>query len=405
MNLVFITLINLSDINERGIYHDLLKKFRDEGHNVYVIYPVERRKKQFTGITKQRGITFLRVKSLNIQKTNNFEKGIGTIFLEKQYLKAFVKYFKDIKFDLILFSTPPVTLTNIVRFIKKKNNAVSYLLLKDIFPQNAVDLGMMKKNGMLHKFFTKKEKKLYHLSDYIGCMSPANVEYIIKHNQYLDPNTIEVNPNSIAPISNELNIEEVKKIKAKYHIPLNSIVFIYGGNLGKPQGISFLIEVLQSQYNNKFTFFIIVGSGTEYPVIKNWFENRKPENALLLNTLQKSEYDKLLQAADIGLLFLDKRFTIPNFPSRLLSYLENKMPVIAATDRNTDLGEILQNSECGYWCESGNLFQFNLFVGKFITNRNLIQEMGENGYDLLIREYTVDNSYRKIASKFSKNNS
>jgi len=37
------------------------------------------------------------------------------------------------------------------------------------------------------------------------------------------------------------------------------------------------------------------------------------------------------------MIFLDYRFQIPNFPSRLLSYMAAGMPVIVATDPNTDM--------------------------------------------------------------------
>ena len=158
MNLIFLTLLDISDINERGIYHDLLRKFRDEGHQVHVIYPAERRKKANTALRVQDKVSLLRVRTLNIQKTNVVEKGLGTLSLEYQFLNAFKKHFSDIKFDLVLYSTPPITLTRIVQYIKQKDGAKSYLLLKDIFPQNAVDLGMMKKGSLLHRFFSKKEK-------------------------------------------------------------------------------------------------------------------------------------------------------------------------------------------------------------------------------------------------------
>jgi hypothetical protein len=58
----------------------------------------------------------------------------------------------------------------------------------------------------------------------------------------------------------------------------------------------------------------------------------------LIAGLPKNDYDKLLAACDVGLIFLNKNFTIPNYPSRLLSYLEMKIPVIAATDPNSDIG-------------------------------------------------------------------
>ena len=99
------------------------------------------------------------MKTLNIQKTNVIEKGIGTVTLEYQFKSAIRKYLGDISFDLILYSTPPITFPKVIQYLKKKNpKAITYLLLKDIFPQNAVDLGMMSKSGVkgiLYRFFTR----------------------------------------------------------------------------------------------------------------------------------------------------------------------------------------------------------------------------------------------------------
>src|SRR6185312_13390710 len=155
-----------------------------------------------------------------------------------------------------------------------------------------------------------------------------------------------------SPNFTETSLDERRNIRERYQVPENAIVFIYGGNIGKPQGINFLITVLGSQINKSDIFFILAGGGTDYKIVDNWFKNNKPENAFLINSLPKDKYDELLKAADVGLIFLDKRFTIPNFPSRLLSYLENKMPVLAATDKTTDLGKIIEEAECGFWSES-----------------------------------------------------
>ncbi len=114
-------------------------------------------------------------------------------------------------------------------------------------------------------------------------------------------------------------------------------MFIYGGNLGRPQGVGFLLETIRLTKRSD-VYFLIVGSGTELKKIKEWFKENKPKNATLISILPKIDYDKLLAACDVGLIFLNKNFTIPNYPSRLLSYLEMKMPVIAATDPNTDIG-------------------------------------------------------------------
>ena len=98
---------------------------------------------------------------------------------------------------MILYSTPPITLTNLIKRLKKVSNAKTYLLLKDIFPQNAVDLNLLKHGGILYNYFRKQEKVLYKISDFIGCMSPANLKYVLDNNPQIEKKKLEVNPNSI----------------------------------------------------------------------------------------------------------------------------------------------------------------------------------------------------------------
>lgn len=400
MNVIFLTISRITDIRSRGIYTDLLRKFRDEGHNVYIVSPRERQFKVETSLTNQDGVSILGVKTLNIQKTNPIEKGIGTILLETQFGRAINKYLNDISFDLILYSTPPITFTNVIKVLKKKNpQAVSYLLLKDIFPQNAVDLGMFSKHSPFYWYFRKKEIELYKSADYIGCMSPANVDFVLEHNSYIPRKKVEVAPNSIELDSRKIFDFSKSEIRSKYGLPIDKPIFIYGGNLGKPQGIDFQINCLEENKNRKDCHFLIVGNGTEFGKIYKWYEINKPANCSVYSRLPKEDYDKLVQACDVGLIFLDCRFTIPNYPSRLLSYLEYKMPIIAATDKNTDIGLIAEQNNYGFACISDDVSAFTSCVNKFIANRELIKVMGENAYQFLLENYLVDNTYDKIIFK------
>lgn len=399
MNILFLTITKIDDLNNRGIYTDLLRYFISKGHKLFIVSPSERRFGMNTHLIKKGDHSLLKVRTLNIQKTNFLEKGIGTVLLEYQFEKAINKFYKDIKFDLILYSTPPITLTRIIDKIKNRDHAKTYLLLKDIFPQNAVDIGIMPSTGILYQTFRKKEQKLYKLSDYIGCMSPANVKYVLQHNPDINPESVEVCPNSVELETNLPTIEKYK-IKEKFSIPTQSVVFIFGGNLGKPQGLDFLLNVLDSNQNRKDRYFLIVGSGTEYAKIAKWFEENKPDNAQLISALPKQEYGWLLQSCDVGLIFLDPRFSIPNYPSRLLSYLEYKMPVLLATDVNTDIGSIAQENGYGLWCENGNLDRFNLLVDKLIADTELRAQMGKKGYKFLEENYAVENSYNIIIKHF-----
>ncbi len=392
-------MVKIDTLETRGIYTDLLRKFRLEGHNLYVVSPSERRDRQSTRLFEKNGCNFLKVNTFNLQKSNIIEKGLGILALEYQYLKAIKTKLKSVKFDLIIYSTPPITFTKVISYIKNRDKAFSYLLLKDIFPQNAVDLNMIKENGFLHKYFKKKEIALYSISDKIGCMSPANVDYIVKHNPKFS-DKLEVNPNSIEICS--LNYIDELNVRRKYDIPIEKVVFVYGGNLGKPQGIDFLIEIIDaSKKDIPNAYFLIIGNGTEYSQIFNWFEKYKPQNAKLIDFLPKSEYDKLVKSSDVGMILLSPRFTIPNFPSRLLTYLEFGLPVFSATDTNTDLPEIIDNKRIGYSVISGDLNSSLYKISELSQNSILRKEMGINAYAFLRENYDVIISYNKIMNNLN----
>lgn len=400
MNVIFITLVGLNSIKERGIYSDLMRKFRDEGHHVYIVCPSERREGKKTHVMDVDGVRILKVKTLNIQKTNIVEKGIGTLMIESQFKRAIKKYLSNVQFDLITYSTPPITFTNVVKYLKRKNpQAISYLQLKDIFPQNAVDIGMFGEKSVFNWYFRKKEIRLYKESDYIGCMSPANVEFVRKHNPYYPAERVEVAPNSIELATRILEDGKERAeryyIRKKYDLPPDKPIFIYGGNLGKPQGIDYLIKCLDAIKHRMDCYFVVVGNGTEYEKLDTWYRHQDSETCVnLMQRLPKEDYDMLVKYCDVGLIFLDHRFTIPNYPSRLLSYLEYKMPVICATDPNTDMGRIAEENGYGYWCESNSVEAFTAMVDRMIASDR--KAMGKRGYEFLKENYTVENTYQAI---------
>lgn len=405
MNILFLTLFDFNSINEKGIYPDLLREFTKNGHKVYTISPIERRKNKKTYTVSEHNSMILKLRVGNIQKTNIVEKGISTVLIEPQFIHAIKKYFSDVKFDMVLYSTPPITFLKAIEYVKKRDGAFAYLMLKDIFPQNAVDLGMMKKNGIksiIYSFFRNKEKRLYDISDKIGCMSPANIDFVLRNNKNVKKERIELCPNCIEVNDLSVEFEKKKQLRSKYGIPDDRIVFVYGGNLGKPQGIDFIIKCLMSQKNNKKAFFLIVGSGTEYYKLERFINKTHQSNVKVMAQLPKEDYDNLVGSCDVGLIFLDYRFTIPNFPSRLLSYMQSKIPVFAVTDINTDIGRIIQNNGFGWWCKSNDVKAFSLLINEITSSDT--NEKGLKGFEYLKKEYNVEKQYEIIINKIIINN-
>lgn len=444
MNLLYLTMSPVTDINAGGVHTDFLRKFRDEGHNVYVVSPRERRMGMPTSLKEQDGIRILGVRTLNVTRANVVEKGLGQVSIELLFKRAIRKYFRGVKFDIIAYATPPITFVGAIKYVKKLNpQAMTYLLLKDIFPQNAVDLGMLAESlelrgerkslelraeslekwpvrlvkYLLYRSFRRKEKELYRISDWIGCMSPANVKYVIEHNPEVDPGKVEVCPNTFAVPAESLELRgesletELRGIRQKYGLPVDKPVFFYGGNLGQPQGIPFLIKCLDANCSREDCHFLIVGDGFEYPRIAKWYEGlelrgeslevrgeglEKKLNVTVMKRLPKEDYDTLARSCDVGLIFLDYRFTIPNYPSRLLSCLTQHKPIIACTDPNCDTGTIAEANGYGFWCPSNSVEAFTKAVDKMLASD--IRQMGENGYKFFLENYTVQNTYATIMS-------
>ncbi|WP_066874237.1 glycosyltransferase family 4 protein [Clostridium mediterraneense] len=398
MKILFLTLVYSKSGNT--IYRDLMNELVKQGNEVSVVTALERKEKKDTYIEiEDNGIKVLRVKTLNIQKTNIFEKGISTLLIENIFIKQIKKYYNKEKFDLIIYSTPPITFEKVIKFIKNRDSAKSYLLLKDIFPQNAVDMNIFSKNSIFYKFFRRKERKLYSISDYIGCMSQKNADYLLKNNINLNKKQVEICPNSINPSYREY--DKKTNLREAYGITNRQLLVIYGGNLGRPQGIDFLLDILKSNNENKNIKFIIIGSGTEAEKLKLFIKNNKIKNVILKSKLPKEQYDELVKTADIGLILLDKRFTIPNFPSRLLGYMDAGIPILAATDVNTDVGEVIVKNNFGYWCESGDLNKFNEILNECISNKEKLKEQGKNGRVYLENNYTAKHSADIIMKHFN----
>lgn len=405
MNVLFMTIGTFDNIEEGGLYQDLLRYFRDNGHGVYVASANERRNGQPTHIVNSGTAKILKIRTGNITKSGLIEKGIATVMIGSQYTAAINKHFGDVKFDIILYSTPPITLAETVRKIKKKSGAFTYLMLKDIFPQNAVDIGLMKTSGpmgLIYKSFKKQEKNLYKYSDKIGCMSQANVDYILKHNPEIPKEKVEICPNTIDK-SNILSVVDKNAVREKYSIPSDSTVLLYGGNFGKPQNVPFVVKAIDSLKSENNIHFVMCGSGTDFHLLEEYKANEDSnKNLTVINGLPVNEYRELASACNIGLLFLDYRFTIPNFPSRLLDYMNQGLPVITATDPNTDVGQTAVDGGFGWITLSNNPEEFASLVKEIQNNiktqPDYLSVMSENGKKYLEENFTTKVAYSKIIS-------
>ena len=406
MKVLMLTIGQIDSLQKESVHINVIRALIGAGHSVSVLCSRERRLGLPTEYSVESGIKIVRLRTLNVTRCSLLEKGVSMLLLEHQFVGAIKKYFKDDEFDLVIYNTPPITLANVVKYCKKKFGCKSYLMLKDIFPQNAVDLGMMSTRGItgiLYKMFRAKEKKLYKYSDGIGCMSNANIEYLKAHNDNLDGKVIELFPNAVIVKSPHAPQKTKNRdVLDRLGVAADKMVFIYGGNLGKPQGLDFVAEAIKECCNIDGICIIIVGKGVEK---KKLFAKLKGvANVIALDALPKDEYERLCGQCDVGMVALDKRFTIPNYPSRMLSYLENAMPIFACTDKNTDVKDLVEDqAKCGKWCPSGDVDAFKECVEWFVANRDRLEQLGVNGYEYMAVNFNVADNVKKL-EKFVQGN-
>lgn len=390
MKILFITLLDISDLSKRGIYHDFVNEMSVRGHEVTVLCPSEKRYGNKTQLIEFENSKVLRVRVGDITKTSKIKKGINTLRIESQYIKSLKKYLKNSKYDLLIYTTPPITFNRLIRNLKKQYKAKSYLLLKDIFPQNAVDLNMVSNKGFIYKMFRSKEKDLYKVSDYIGAMSQENIDFIKRHNNITSKTHIFRN----ATYKEDYNSTNVQEIKRKFKLDENKKLMLYGGNLGVPQGIEYIKNIMKRFDEIQNAQLLIVGDGTHFRELEKLVKQIDNENIRIHNYLPKEEYDELIAASDIGLIFLDHRFTIPNYPSRLTSLINAGKPILAATDKNTDIKDDIINNQIGLWNESND-------VDAFINNANKLlksdlKEYSENAKNFFDSEFRIEDNIERL---------
>ena len=398
MNVLFLSLKDIKSLEESNIYIDLLNEFIKNGHHVDIVSPIEKRNR--TDDRDITGVDFSIYKPHigNITNTGFLEKGVSIFKYRKQMIRCIKSKIGDKQIDLFLVAVPPVTVNTVIKYVNKKYQCKSYLLLKDIWPASLFDLqttGGSVVKRIVCKILRVLEKDLYNRSDFIGCLSPANVEYVRKNNKYLDPKKVHVNPNSIVPLKTEILSEsERKTIRNKYGIPTDRRVFIYGGTLGVGQNVAHIVECLKA-CNDLDCHFVISGKGIQYDLLKRYKEQYEPENLTLINGLPKEEYDLLMQSCDVGMVFLRYTAQTPNIPSRILSYMQYGLPIISCTDPTSDLNSILEDGRIGWGCMSNDPKLFRECVQKVLSADDL------NNYSVRSKEYlkthfNVSESYNII---------
>ena len=403
MNILFIFSRHSENPNDSTLTKDLADEFFRKGNNITVVTLLEKKYQRETEIKVENGYKVLRVKTGNyFNISNKIEKGVTVLTMTSDLKKGIIKYLGNEKYDLIITHTPFVSTEKLIIPLKKHFNCPAHLILWDIFPQNAKDIGIIN-NSLLFSFFKYREKKMLSAYDRIWCMSEGNVNYLKNNYSYLNEERIKLLRNwALIKPKLEINKEEIRK---KYNFSKDDFIAIFGGNMGKPQKLENILSLAEKCLENKNIKFLFIGSGSEKERLEKFSKDNNLINVFFFNQIPREDYEKITASCDIGLVSLDERFTVPNFPSKTTDYFKLSLPILASLDKcaSKDYGDFLQNKvKGGLFAQAGNIEQLYEQFMKLYSDKNLRKILGNNGRKYYEENLGVDKAYETIMNNIGR---
>ena len=370
--------------------HELACEFKNQGHEVSVITPNINTSEKLI-IDNLDGIDIYRFKSGKIKNVNKIQRAINETLLSFNAWNNCKDFIINNPHDIIIYYSPSIFFGSLVKKLKKQWNAKSYLILRDLFPQWAIDNNLLKENSIITKYFQYFEKINYDNADRIGVMSDNNLKWF--NNYYKNNKKVEVLYNWANPI--KYNGTE-NKYKKKLGIE-NKIVYFYGGNLGHAQDMMNIIRLVINMKDVTNAHFVLVGAGDEFDLIKDAINKESLVNITLLPSVNQTEFKQMLYEFDVGLFTLNKNHNTHNFPGKILGYLVEELPILGSINKGNDLKDILEQHNAGLISVNPDdkLFYKNALYLLEEENRKVIST---NAYNLLVNKFSVQNSAKQIIS-------
>lgn len=376
------------------LIYDLALEFRRLGHEPVVVAPDENIIAD-AEITFENGIKVLRVRSGKIKTASRFVRGFNEAILSRIIWKKGRRFFEDNPCDLIIYYSPTIFFGPLVKRLKKHFSCPSYLILRDIFPQWALDAGVLR-DGVVCKYFKLKERQNYESADIIGVQSPANLSYFEKKG--LDKKYhLEVLYNWMT-----LAEENIQPGGHRERLGLQGkTVFFYGGNIGVAQDINNIIRLAKNLRNETTAYFLLVGNGSEVQRLRADISLNGLTNIAIHDSVGQREYLSMLSEFDVGLISLDRGLKTQNFPGKLLGYMYHSMPILASINPGNDLKSILEQHQAGLVCINGEDDKLAANAKTLLLNMELRQQFGRNARILLENNFSVSRAAGQILAHFS----
>ena len=371
---------------------DLANEFVIQGHEPIVITPAAGQLEPWS----EEISNGVRVWRLSAPQTKN----IGRI--RRAFAELMLPFFliwnlrkspiRNLPLNGIIWYSPTIFFGPLVQYLKFTKRCKTYLILRDIFPDITVDLGILKR-GLIYKFFKVIEFYQYSLANTVGVQSESNIEYLLEWSKR-ENRTLEVlhNWQAVRPI-----------LKANFFAAYPSLtgkkIFVYAGNMGVMQGFDIVINLAVRLQHNHDVVILMVGRGTEVPLLKMQVEKLRLENIFFHDEIDPSEVPGVLARCHIGLILLDPKLKTHNIPGKLISYMQAGIPVLARINPGNDLYELINENKIGQVQAGDDVESFLKIAQNMIIDDAQWATMSTNCKEKVTQLFSSATACKQISSR------
>lgn len=349
---------------------DLSLEIARQGHLPTVMVPSPGLDKPYV-IEDYKGVEVIRLRAPATKDIGYARRAIGEFLLSFVMLKNLRRSpLNDVRWDGVVWYSPTIFLGPIAGVLKRKSGCRSYLIIRDIFPEWAVDMGLLRR-GLVYRAFKTVEAYQYSVADVIGVQTPANLAYFDAWAKR-PGRRVEVLQNWLAPAENTgCSISLATTPLA------GKTVFVYAGNMGVAQGVDIMLALASRLRTRNDVGFLFVGRGTDVERLRMEAKAQRLDNVIFRDEIEPEEIPGLYAQCHVGLVALDPRHKTHNIPGKFLSYMQSGLPVLACINSGNDLEALINNEGVGRVCADRSLDTLQRLAEELlvsIKDRSLIAE-------------------------------
>jgi glycosyltransferase involved in cell wall biosynthesis len=371
---------------------DLSREFARQGHILTVLLPSSDQREPWA-LEEIDGVQILRLKAPRTKDIGYVRRTFGEFAMPFAMLRQFRKSpLASERWDGVVWYAPSIFHGPLVSAIKKRSGCRGYLIIRDIFPEWAVDMGLMGR-GLPYRFFDAVARYQYSVADVIGVQTPGNCGYFDQWRQQ-PGRRLEV-------LQNWLD----KPAQARCPIRLNETplagrkVFVYAGNMGIAQGMDILLDLAKKLHHRTDVGFLFVVRGSDSSRLKASAKDRKLDNVLFYDEIHPDEIPDLYSQCSAGIVALDSRHKSHNIPGKFLTYMQSGLPVLANVNAGNDLAQMIRDEQVGEVCESNQAGELLQLTDKLLTQiESQADDLASRCRSLFEREFVVDRTVRQIVA-------